>query len=510
MNEISEYLLECDINFYKNYALPTIKKDTKLFDLEGFESVLEENKNISVNQTIKELFCQFEIDKSSQYELNPKFGRYVWDMADQWYQKWSIVFSIENMSNWIINGSKKDKSLETDDWYYHIASRHHLHPEHLQLLQDICVYIANWHQSNRTLTLKGIIKLNTIPFFPPTWFSNKSRQSKSEGLSPSYLATFAPPYRLPDEKVPERWDVVFLKGVTVYPNQKFDLDRMLVHVTIPILGLTVHYDEDLQSSKLMFVMPKAKFGPCRMALSITKDIKDLHWNFIHGNIHPRNILLNYADNVGELVDVTFMKRNSDTSTISWAGRWPYVAPEVVSTSPGTPTDIYALGIILWQLISRVNFPDDALVDPHVYRIEPIPDVLKEWEDIYIDCLHIDPSKRPDAYTVHRRLTHLCTKLKECVEPISETTLQYIKTRREEVNQFLLSYRKLSLQELYFSSPTASSSTGSTDSQESKNTLYQVGDQVLTASVTRPSHQRLRSYPSLFQNFPSYSFFANCI
>lgn len=105
MNEISEYLLECDINFYKNYALPTIKNDKKLFDLEGFESVLEENKNISVNQTIEDLFCQFEIDKSSQYELNPKFGRYV-IVVNKKKRKENNPNSIYRYGIWLINGIK--------------------------------------------------------------------------------------------------------------------------------------------------------------------------------------------------------------------------------------------------------------------------------------------------------------------------------------------------------------------------------------------------------------------
>jgi hypothetical protein len=274
----------------------------------------------------------------------------------------------------------------------------------------------------------------------------------------------------------------------------------------------------------MLVMTKAKYGnledhiqkeiptdylmPCMLALSITKDIKDLHWNYIHGNIHPRNILLNNADYVGELVDITFMHRNDDRqpqryNQMSWAGRWPYVAPEVVSTGLSTSADIYALGIILWQLVSRIIFPGDALVDPSIYRIEPIPNVLQEWEEIYIDCLHIDPTKRPNAYTIHRRLTNLCTKLRNSRVEISDETRDYIKTRRGEIDQFLANSRKSSplLPSCY--SMEDDDATTSSMSSTTSSTLCQVGDLVLTASVTRPSHQRLKSYPSLIQSFPNY-------
>ena len=295
----------------------------------------------------------------------------------------------------------------------------------------------------------------------------------------------------------------------------------MIASAIPILGLTVHYDELSGYSKLMLVMTKAKYGnledhihneipldyykPCQLALSITKDIKDLHWNFIHGNIHPRNILLNNADNVGELVDITFMHRNNNIQQVNtsktWAGRWPYVAPEVVSTGLSTSADMYALGIILWQLISRVTFPSDALVDPSIYRIQPIPDVLKEWEDIYIDCLHIDPAKRPNAYTIHRRLTHLCNKLSNSKVEISDTTTNYMKARRAEIDQFLTNYRRNSTPLLQPDDESMSTSSSTTSLQNT--TLCQVGNLVLTASVTRPSHQRLKSYPSLIQSFPPY-------
>lgn len=157
----------------------------------------------------------------------------MWDIGDQWYQKWNVVFSVEHMWNWIKHGVTRSSAQELvkdhtfdathiQPWLDRISVRYHLHPDHHHLLQDICRYIGNWHQSNRTLTLKGTFRLNTIPLFPPTWFTNKSRQNQNncEGLAPSYLATFVPPYRPDQEQIPERWDQVFLKGLTVDPNHK--------------------------------------------------------------------------------------------------------------------------------------------------------------------------------------------------------------------------------------------------------------------------------------------------
>ncbi|KAI8973337.1 kinase-like domain-containing protein [Mycotypha africana] len=577
LTDLSNYLLPCDIKFYQNYALPIINKDKELFDLDEFESILQGDESIS-KWTISEAYNTFEYDTDAQYELHPRFGRYVWDLADQWYQKWNVVFSVEHMWNWrrIEHGitpsleSLSSEPLNIFDasniqpWLTRIIERYNVHPDHQNVLQDLCRYIGEWHQNNRSLTLKGSFKLNTMPLFPPTWFLNKTKKNNStEGLTPSFMATFAPPYQLdPKTQIPERWNQVFLKGLTVDPNQKFNLDPILIaSAAVPILGLTVHFDVESGYSKLMLVMTKAKFGdledqisteiptdymkPCQLALSITKDIKDLHWNYIHGNIHPRNVLLYYADYVGELVDITFMRKNTDpqtqTSGTKLGGRWPYVAPEVVSTGFSAAADIYALGIIIWQLISRVTFPGDTLIDPHVFRIEPIPCVLKDWEDLYIDCLHTNPAKRPSAYLLYRRLTNLYNKLRSNPTPIANETASYIRQRRHEIDQFLTACKSsptptklmMMLQHQPSTStisststttgvdaytgedhqhhhthdpilPTASTSSNDSNDTTSSNTLCQVGNMVLTASVTRPSHQRLKSYPNLIQDFPDYS------
>jgi hypothetical protein len=138
------------------------------------------------------------------------------------------------MWNWHKHGVTRSSAQEliTEDhifdtthikpWLERISARYNVHPDHLNLLQDICRYIGDWHQSNRVLTLKGTFKLNTIPLFPPTWFKNKSRQNSQnfEGLAPSYLVNFVPPYKLDDGQIPERWDQVFLKGITLDPQHK--------------------------------------------------------------------------------------------------------------------------------------------------------------------------------------------------------------------------------------------------------------------------------------------------
>jgi hypothetical protein len=399
------------------------------------------------------------------------------------------------------------------------------------------------------------------------------------------------------------------------------MDPSFIARIIPLYGLTVHFDENTGYSYLMMVMRKASFGnleaniqnsiptdyqkPRRQALSIAKAVKDLHWEYIHGNVHPRNILFNFDDTLGELVDATFMQRKKSAPSIvspvslrppssfsntdgkltatavaattttgsptpplspndpplscmdqesrhsyiqhletsstklqhphqhqamyskkgDMSGRWPYVAPEVAQglTGPTTEADIYSVGVILWQLISRVTFPANAPVDPWVFRIEPIPGVLPEWEQLYADCLAADPAKRPSAYMVYRRLekmnitttapdkqlispspspsTSVPLSLSTPVSsepsltpsistsstatpstlPLSQPTLDYIHQRRKEVDEFIGQHQD------QFTSP--------------HQRLTKVReDVILTASVTRSINPGLESYPSPVQGF----------
>ncbi|KAI8063509.1 kinase-like domain-containing protein [Gongronella butleri] len=552
---LGAYLLACDAHFFQKYARPLILKYPSCLDLDGYVTKLPQE--LMTDMDFEVAFHRFREDRAAQYEMHPKFGRYVWDIHDQWYQKWNVVLSLEQMWYWSgIDPLNEDPySLETIlPCLNHVAERNRIHPHHQELLKKICGYLLNWQKSNKVLSNAGTVRLNTIPFFPPSWFSEKeelkTHMESDDRLASSYFARFVPPYRQSHEKVPERWDVVFLKGLTYDPNnEKFDIDPSLIASTIPLYGLTVHMDQRTGYSYVMMVMRKATFGnletnlqqvmpvdyqkPLRLALSITKAIKDLHWEYIHGNVHPRNILFNFDDSIGELVDATFMQRkpsfSASTSSMlptaagtptadilsptpptspqeiplptpfppipnpyhvqhvnrkgGLSGRWPYVAPEVAKglTGPTTEADVYALGVILWQLISRLTFPANAPVDPWVFRIEPLPGILPEWEQLYTDCLQEDPALRPTAYAVYRRLekmpiTYVAESGSPKVLPIHQDTIQYIQKRQSETQEFIRVHKNT------FSQP------------EHRLTRLQ-NNVILSASITRSINHGLASYPS---------------
>jgi serine/threonine protein kinase len=77
------------------------------------------------------------------------------------------------------------------------------------------------------------------------------------------------------------------------------------------------------------------------------------------------------------------------------GRLPFIAPEVREGIYTEKSDIYSLGIIIWQLVSKVVFPSPEIMlsNPEVYRIEPVPSVPK-WYEVRVLLLFHDIIDKP--------------------------------------------------------------------------------------------------------------------
>lgn len=80
------------------------------------------------------------------------------------------------------------------------------------------------------------------------------------------------------------------------------------------------------------------------------------------------------------------------------GRVPYIAPEVRKGIYTEKSDVYSLGIIMWQLISGVIFPTPEIVAtaPDLYRFEWVPGVSRWYQEVTMACLEPLPENRPTA------------------------------------------------------------------------------------------------------------------
>jgi eukaryotic-like serine/threonine-protein kinase len=135
---------------------------------------------------------------------------------------------------------------------------------------------------------------------------------------------------------------------------------------------------------------------------------------IHRDIKPSNILVTHEGRV-VLLDfglVTGIAPGDQSSTLHAVGTVDYMAPEQTgSQRVGPEADWYAVGVVLYQsLTGRLPFagaPMEVLYQKHQADPSPpalvCPGVPADLNDLCVDLLRFDPSKRPATPEVLKRL-----------------------------------------------------------------------------------------------------------
>jgi hypothetical protein len=138
--------------------------------------------------------------------------------------------------------------------------------------------------------------------------------------------------------------------------------------------------------------------PARLAVHIAREVARAlayahEQGVVHRDIAPDNIMLTFAGEV-RLLDFGIARAASDSRLTrpGWSvGREVYAAPEIVAGGPGDPrSDIFSLGILLWQLLSRRPPPvKESLAAPSRVNGEVTP----ELDAIVSRAVSRDPSAR---------------------------------------------------------------------------------------------------------------------
>ncbi len=142
----------------------------------------------------------------------------------------------------------------------------------------------------------------------------------------------------------------------------------------------------------------------RLAKQLIKILAYAHQNnLIHGDLKPANIIITPEGQL-KLLDFGLSRLLSvQEDGAAFSGTFPYVSPEQIIGSPPTEqTDIYALGLILFQLFTgRLPFEKENQA-AQIYAIvhEPAPDPLQFRKNlppiisrIILRCLEKDPVRR---------------------------------------------------------------------------------------------------------------------
>ncbi|RHZ60906.1 hypothetical protein Glove_350g155 [Diversispora epigaea] len=145
-----------------------------------------------------------------------------------------------------------------------------------------------------------------------------------------------------------------------------------------------------------------------MLSNITYALKNIHENgYIHCDIHPGNTLKNeyytYLSDLGLCKPANYEEKSNEIYGII-----PYMAPEVLRGKPFTPaSDIYSLGMFMWELTSRKAPFDNRSHDAHLILdiCKGIrPEIVKGTPEIYVNlmksCWQNDLSKRPTCEEIY--------------------------------------------------------------------------------------------------------------
>lgn len=118
---------------------------------------------------------------------------------------------------------------------------------------------------------------------------------------------------------------------------------------------------------------------------------------VHRDVTPDNIMLSFSGEV-KLVDFGIAKSLGEPTLLTEVGavvgRPIYTAPEIMAGGPATPrSDIYSLGVVLWQLLTGRMFPDPVLQGPPGAPSLVNPAVTAELDRIVAKATEPDPASR---------------------------------------------------------------------------------------------------------------------
>jgi hypothetical protein len=153
-----------------------------------------------------------------------------------------------------------------------------------------------------------------------------------------------------------------------------------------------------------------------IAVTIADALAYLHaQGYLHGDVKPGNIVLPDDGSPARLVDFGVARRAGQANRATYATP-EYVAPEVVlGEMPGPGADVYALGMVLYELLcGRSAFrggTSEEVMRRHLTCVAVPPPGLPEalWP-VIARCLAFDEAQRPDAGTVADRLRPLVGQL----------------------------------------------------------------------------------------------------
>jgi len=148
--------------------------------------------------------------------------------------------------------------------------------------------------------------------------------------------------------------------------------------------------------------PLEEIEAIRYGLKIAKALKTLHaFGLVHGDIKPSNILFANGQQI-KLIDLEIASLNGKKRTLR-IGTEQYAAPEQYHGIVNFKSDIYSLGVVLYEMLTgrrsqaRFSFKPVRIINPKVSL--KLANVIQR-------CLELEQEKRPSTDELYNFLQTL--------------------------------------------------------------------------------------------------------
>lgn len=150
-------------------------------------------------------------------------------------------------------------------------------------------------------------------------------------------------------------------------------------------------------------------GWVRLIVQASRGLHEAHESgLLHRDVKPSNLLVT-DDGVVKVADFGLARHEARGDTLTNSrevmGTLQYMAPELFSSDRRTAdrrTDIYALGITLYEAICGVRPVDETSADIFIHKVQAVepkrpsahsPHIPRDLETICLKSIHIDPASR---------------------------------------------------------------------------------------------------------------------
>lgn len=169
------------------------------------------------------------------------------------------------------------------------------------------------------------------------------------------------------------------------------------------------------------------------ALQITYGLQQLHLQkILHRDLKSANILLDGQNNAKiadfGLSTVTGSIAKSRSARSNPAGTLPWMAPELHKRkSHSQETDVYSLGVVLWEIASRrvpyAGLEVGQMISETITgRQDLMPDGPKVFLIMINACWHLDPLQRPTTQQIGEEFSKALKNLENLPVPVSTAGL----------------------------------------------------------------------------------------